>query len=131
MSRSMEGRSIRRICWSIPASAPASAAAPCWTGNSRRRGRVVKVSPPAKLVATYLGLALRAVHDGTGFWLTFEGYVRYGIKSGALVSVPDDWGAPFPGPFLYSPSRRQPPPALAAFVAFIAEWRKRERRKSK
>jgi Transcriptional regulator len=39
MSRSMEGRSIRRICWSIPASAPASAAARCWTGNSRRRAR--------------------------------------------------------------------------------------------
>jgi len=77
-----------------------------------------------------LGLALRAVHDGVGFWLTFEGYVRYGIKSGALVSVLDDWCAPFPGPFLYYLSRRQPPPALAAFVAFVAEWRKRERRKS-
>jgi len=95
-----------------------------------KAGRVVKVSPPAKLIATYLGLALRAVHDGVGFWLTFEGYVRYGIKSGALVSVLDDWCAPFPGPFLYYPSRRQPPPALAAFVAFVAEWRKRERRKS-
>jgi DNA-binding transcriptional LysR family regulator len=95
-----------------------------------KAGRVVKVSPPAKLIATYLGLALRAVHDGVGFWLTFEGYVRYGIKSGALVSVLDDWCASFPGPFLYYPSRRQPPPALAAFVAFVAEWRKRERRKS-
>ena len=26
-----------------------------------KAGRVVKVSPPAKLIATYLGLALRAV----------------------------------------------------------------------
>ena len=41
-----------------------------------KSGRVVKVSPPAKLIATYLGLALRAAHDGVGFWLTFEGYVR-------------------------------------------------------
>jgi len=96
-----------------------------------KAGRAVKVSPPPKLVATHLGLALRAVHDGVGYWLTFEGYVRYGIKSGALVSVLDDWCPPFPGPFLYYPSRRQPPPALAAFVAFVAEWRKRERRKSK
>ena len=128
-SRSMEARNIRRICWSTPASAPASAAARCWIGSSRRPGRVVKVSPPAKLIATYPGLALRAVHDGIGFWLTFEGYVRYGIKSGALVSVLEDWCAPFPGPFLYYPSRRQPPPALAAFVAFVAEWRKQERRK--
>src|SRR4029450_5776984 len=52
-----------------------------------KAGRVVKVSPPAKLIATYLGLALRAVHDGTGFWLTFEGYVRYGITSRALCRV--------------------------------------------
>ena len=71
------------------------------------------------------------MHDGTGFWLTFEGYVRYGIKSGALVSVLDDWCAPFPGPFLYYPSRRQPPPALGAFVSFVGEWRKGERRKGK
>src|SRR5882762_6804075 len=96
-----------------------------------KAGRVVKVAPPPKMIATYLGLALRAVHDSVGFWLTFEGYVRYGIKSGALVSVLDDWCPPFPGPFLYYPSRRQPPPALAAFVAFVAEWRKRERRKGK
>src|SRR6266702_7849630 len=96
-----------------------------------KAGRVVKVSPPAKLIATYLGLALRAVHDGVGFWLTFEGYVHYGVKSGALVSVLDDWCPPFPGPFLYYPSRRQPPPALAAFVAFVAEWRKQQRRKPK
>jgi DNA-binding transcriptional LysR family regulator len=93
-----------------------------------KAGRVVKVSPPAKLVATYLGLAMRAVHDGLGFWLTFEGYIGEAVTSGALVSVLDDWCAPFPGPFLYYPSRRQPPPALAAFVAFVADRRKRERR---
>jgi DNA-binding transcriptional LysR family regulator len=94
-----------------------------------KAGREVKVSPPPKLIATYLGMAIRAVHDGVGYWLTFEGYVRESIKSGALVSVLDDWCAPFPGPFLYYPSRRQPPPALAAFVAFVADWRKKERRK--
>lgn len=96
-----------------------------------KAGRVVKVSPPAKLVATYMGLARRAAHDGMGFWLTFEGYVREDVKSGKLVSVLEDWCAPFPGPFLYYPSRRQPPPPLAAFVAFVAEWRKQERRKGK
>jgi DNA-binding transcriptional LysR family regulator len=94
-----------------------------------KAGRVVKVSPPAKLIATYLGLAMRAVLDGVGFWATFEGYVREAVTSGALVSVLDDWCPPFPGPFLYFPSRRQPPPALAAFVAFVAEWRKQERRR--
>ncbi|MCP1974427.1 DNA-binding transcriptional LysR family regulator [Bradyrhizobium elkanii] len=94
-----------------------------------KNGRAVKISPPAKLTATHLGLALRAVHDGVGYWATFEGYVRYGVKSGALVSVLDDWCPPFDGPFLYYPSRRQPPPALAAFVSFVADWRKQARRK--
>jgi DNA-binding transcriptional LysR family regulator len=92
-------------------------------------GRVVKVSPPAKLIATYLGLARRATLDGAGFWLTFEGYVRGDIKSGALVSVLEDWCEPFPGPLLYYPSRRQVPPALRAFIDFVADWRKREKRR--
>ena len=96
-----------------------------------RAGRVVKVTPPAKLVATYQGLAMRGALDGVGFWLTFEGYVAEALRSGMLTGVLEDWCAPFPGPFLYYPSRRQPPPALAAFVAFVTEWRKRERRKAK
>jgi DNA-binding transcriptional LysR family regulator len=93
-------------------------------------GRIVKVAPPGKLIASYPGLARQAAIDGVGFWPTFEGYVHEAVKSGELISVLDDWCAPFPGPFLYYPSRRQPPPALAAFVAFVAEWRKRERRKT-
>jgi DNA-binding transcriptional LysR family regulator len=93
-----------------------------------KAGRAVKVAPPAKLVSTYLGMAMRAACDGVGFWVTFEGYVHEAIRSGTLVSVLDDWCEPFPGPFLYYPSRRQPPPALGAFVAFVAEWRKRERK---
>jgi DNA-binding transcriptional LysR family regulator len=96
-----------------------------------KAGQVVKVSPPPRLIANYPGLVQRAAHDGFGFWLTFEGYVREAIKSGALVSVLDDWCAPFPGPFLYYPSRRQTPPALAAFIAFVGEWRKRERRRDR
>jgi DNA-binding transcriptional LysR family regulator len=91
-----------------------------------KNGRVVKVSPPGNLIASHLGLAHRAALDGVGFWPTFEGYVREEIRSGTLVSVLDDWCAPFPGPFLYYPSRRQRPPALGAFIAFVAEWRKQE-----
>ena len=72
---------------------------------------------------------MQAALDGVGFWMTFEGYVRDAVTSGALVSVLDDWLAAFPGPFLYCPSRRQPPTALAAFVAFVGECRKQERRK--
>ena len=91
-----------------------------------KAGRIVKVAPPGRLIATHQGLARRAALDGVGFWPTFEGWVRDDIKSGALVSVLEDWCEPFPGPFLYYPSRRQLPSALAAFVAFVAEWRRQE-----
>jgi DNA-binding transcriptional LysR family regulator len=95
-----------------------------------KAGRLLKVSPAAKLIVNYPGAAYRAARDGFGFWLTFEGYVREDIKAGALVSVLDDWCAPFPGPFLYYPSIRQTPPALAAFIAFVGQWRKRERKET-
>jgi DNA-binding transcriptional LysR family regulator len=93
-----------------------------------KAGRVVKISPPAKLIVNYPGVARHAARDGFGFWLTLEGYVREEIKAGTLVSVLEDWCEPFPGPFLYYPSRRQTPPALAAFIGFVGEWRKRERK---
>ena len=106
-----------------------SGAIPDW--EFEKAGRVVKVAPAGKLIANYPGLARRAALDGVGFWPTFDGYVREDIESGLLVSVLDDWCAPVPGPFLYYPSRRQSPPALAAFISFVAEWRKQERRKGR
>jgi DNA-binding transcriptional LysR family regulator len=106
-----------------------SGAMPDW--EFEKAGRIVKVAPPGKLIATHPGLARRAALDGVGFWPTFEGYVREAVASGELVSVLEDWCAPFPGPFLYYPSRRQPPPALGAFIAFVAEWRKQQRRGGK
>jgi DNA-binding transcriptional LysR family regulator len=38
------------------------------------------------------------------------------LASGALVRVLEDWCQPFPGFFLYYPSRRQQPAALSALV---------------
>lgn len=96
-----------------------------------KAGRVVKVAATGPLLSAHSGVQIKAAIDGLGFAMTFEDYVRDAIKSGALVSVLDDWCAPFPGPFLYYPSRRQPPPALSAFVAFVTEWRKQEKRKAR
>jgi DNA-binding transcriptional LysR family regulator len=105
----------------------ASGAMPDW--EFEKDGRMVKVSPQAVLVGNNLRLMLQAVHDGAGFWATFEGYVRDDVRAGKLVSVLEDWLPPFPGPFLYYPSRRQPPPALSAFIAFVAEWKAKQKRK--
>ncbi|MCK1623557.1 LysR family transcriptional regulator [Bradyrhizobium sp. 147] len=91
-----------------------------------KAGQIVKVDPPAKLISTNMNLAMRAVLDGAGIWATLDGYVHDAVKSGALVSLMEDWCEPFPGPLLYYPSRRQVPPALRAFIDFVAGWRKRK-----
>jgi DNA-binding transcriptional LysR family regulator len=93
-----------------------------------KAGQLVKVDPPAKLISTNMGLAMRAVIEGVGIWATLDGYVGDAVRSGALVSLMEDWCEPFPGPFLYYPSPRQTPPALRAFIDFVADWRKRETR---
>ena len=91
-------------------------------------GQLMKVDPPARLILTNMGLAMRAALDGVGVWATLDGYVSEAVKSGALVSLLQDWCEPFPGPFLYYPSRRQVPPALRAFIDFVADRRRRETR---
>lgn len=104
----------------------ASGVMPDW--EFEKDGRIVKVSPRVMLGGNNLRLMLQAVGDGAGFWLTLEGYVRDGVKTGALISVLEDWLPPFPGPFLYYPSRRQPPPALGAFISFVNEWKAQHKR---
>ncbi|MGI9073568.1 MAG: LysR family transcriptional regulator, partial [Bryobacteraceae bacterium] len=38
------------------------------------------------------------------------------LASGAVVKVLEDWCQPYPGFFLYYPSRRNQPAALAALI---------------
>ncbi|WP_029010226.1 LysR family transcriptional regulator [Azospirillum halopraeferens] len=90
-------------------------------------GHTFRLPLPYVFATSHVHLQLRAALDGAGFVMTFEGYVREALADGRLVSVLDDWCPPFSGPFLYYPSRHRQPPALAAFVAFVAAWRARER----
>ncbi len=101
----------------LPASAPGFRPGRCSSGSSRRRA--AWSSCHRRPFSSRLGasaLQLQAALDGVGFFATFEGYVREHVAAGRLVSVLDDWCQPFPGPFLYYPSRRQLPPALGAFI---------------
>jgi len=90
----------------------------------RKGTRAVKIIPTGPLTASHPELQLRAAIDGLGYLMALEGYARAAIASGQLVSLLDDWLPSFPGPFLYYPGRRERPPSLAAFVAFVKEWRK-------
>jgi DNA-binding transcriptional LysR family regulator len=90
----------------------------------RKGGRTIKLTPGGPLTASHPELQVQAAIDGLGFLMTLEGYARDAIASGQLVTLLDDWCPAFPGPFLYYPGRRQQPPSLSAFVAFVKEWRK-------
>jgi DNA-binding transcriptional LysR family regulator len=82
--------------------------------------------PDGPLAVADPELQVAAAVAGLGFLATFEGYTRRAVAEGKLVSLLEDWLPPFSGPLLYYPSRRQPPPALRAFIAFVREWRAKQ-----
>ena len=90
----------------------------------RKGKRTIKIKPTGPLTASHPELMLQAAIDGLGFLLTIEGYARDAIAAGRVVRLLDDWLPEFAGPFLYYPGRRQRPPCLTAFVAFVKEWRR-------
>src|SRR5882672_6526146 len=89
-----------------------------------KRTHAVKLMPTGPLTAAHPELQVQAAVDGLGFLMTLEGYANEAIASGHLIALLDDWCPTFPGPFLYYPGRRQQPPSLNAFIAFVKEWRK-------
>jgi DNA-binding transcriptional LysR family regulator len=86
--------------------------------------RKVKISPRGPLVASHPPLLMRAAIDGLGFLMIPEGYTNQAVDHGSLSLVLEEWSVRFPAPFLYYPSRRQPPGTLTTFIAFVKEWRK-------
>ena len=56
--------------------------------------------------------------------LAFESNVRDAIDAGELVSVLEEFCAPFPGYYLYYPQRRQASRALRALIEHLQRWRK-------
>jgi DNA-binding transcriptional LysR family regulator len=53
---------------------------------------------------------------GYGIAYVPEDLVRHHVDSGRLVQVLDDWCAPFPGYYVYFPSRRQSLPSFRVIV---------------
>ena len=101
-----------------------SGAEPAW--EFERDGESLKVAVEGALITNSPSLLMRAALDGAGFLHTFDAAAEPHLKSGRLVEVLGDWSDRFPGPFLYYPSRRQPPSALRAFVDFVQDRRRRE-----
>ena len=68
------------------------------------------------LITNDVGLLMRAALDGVGLAFMSDEQAAKHLASGALVRVLEDWCPPFPGFFLYYPSRRQQPAALTALI---------------
>jgi DNA-binding transcriptional LysR family regulator len=76
----------------------------------------LKVSVNGPLIVDDVEIVLRAAIDGVGLAFLAEEHADPYVGSGALVRVLEDWCPPFPGFFLYYPSRRQQPAALSALI---------------
>jgi DNA-binding transcriptional LysR family regulator len=75
--------------------------------NVRVDGQIVFNTTPPVVTAALAGL-------GVAF-LPEDEFAPH-IEEGRLVRVLEDWCPPFPGYYLYYPSRRQPPPAFSIIV---------------
>lgn len=73
------------------------------------------------LTVTEPDIAARAAADGVGLAYLFEHQAGPLIEAGKLVRVLKDWSPPFPGFYLYHPSRRHTPAPLKAFIDFIGK----------
>ncbi|RYG28327.1 LysR family transcriptional regulator, partial [bacterium] len=78
-----------------------------------KAGRAVNVRVEGQLLVNSNTLARLGALDGVGLAYLPEEYVEPFVSSGDLVSVLQDWCDPFPGYFLYYPSRRQPSAAFS------------------
>ena len=68
------------------------------------------------LIVDDVEILIRAAVDGVGLAFMSEKHAAELLASGALVRVLEPWRQPFPGFFLYYPSRRQQRAAMSALI---------------
>ena len=83
-------------------------------GDDRR-----EVTVPGPIIVDEPAMLPRIALEGIGIAYQFSHQVDPYLESGELVRLLTDWTPPFPGFFVYYPSRRQMAPALRAFVDHV------------
>jgi DNA-binding transcriptional LysR family regulator len=78
--------------------------------------REVNVRVEGQLTVNDIAVIRQAALNGSGIAFIPEDAVQPYLEAGELVRVLADWTPPFPGYFLYYPSRRQQSPAFALLV---------------
>jgi DNA-binding transcriptional LysR family regulator len=96
-----------------------SAAGGIYAWEFERGGREIEVKVEGPLTFNEPEMMLNAAVDGLGVAYVLEDRAKPFIAAGRLVRLLEDWTAPFPGFFVYYPSRRQVPPTLAALLAIL------------
>jgi len=88
-----------------------------WEFDKGKQSISVAVTGP--LIVDDVETVVRAAMDGIGLAFVSDERVAPQIASGELIRVLEDWCQPFPGFFLYYPSRRQQPATLAALISTL------------
>src|SRR5580692_994325 len=88
-----------------------------WEFEKGRKALTVSPQGPASFDDP--DLVIQAVMDGVGIGTAMEDTLAEMIAKGRLIQVLTDWCPPFPGYFLYYPSRRHQPAALSALVSTL------------
>jgi DNA-binding transcriptional LysR family regulator len=78
--------------------------------------KTLTVSPQGPATFDDPDLVIQAVLNGVGIGTAMEESLAKMIAAGRLIQVLKDWCPTFPGYFLYYPSRRNQPAALAALI---------------
>jgi DNA-binding transcriptional LysR family regulator len=84
-----------------------------------KNGEELRISVSGPLITANAALRLAAAEAGLGIGYFFEDEVREALSAGRLERLLQDWTPPYPGPRLYYPSRRNPPPPLRAFIDYL------------
>lgn len=85
--------------------------------------RAITFNPQGPISFDDTDLVTLAVLQGVGIGMAMEHAVMPLIKDGKLIQVMKDWCPTFPGYFLYYPSRRNQPRALAALIGALRSTR--------
>lgn len=88
-----------------------------WEFQKGRRALSVNVTGPLTIDDT--NVVIQAALDGVGLGLVLEDQVLQYIANRRLIRVLEDWCPPFPGFFLFYPSRRNQPAALTALISAL------------
>lgn len=92
-----------------------------WEFSEKGRDFDVAVAP--EITTNDLRLMIRLAVAGAGITFAVEECLRPWLKTGALVPLLSEFCPPYPGFFLYYPSRRNQAPKLRALIDHVREQR--------